>query len=148
MKAFSIILLSFSFFSVSLFGQVTSPEEIVEKTVPKDQRTPPESPAPPPEAAPAPAVSEQPAQPQPVRVAPPVRPKTAEELREIEAKTIAFQTTRASDGSASAQYDLGIRFLKGNGVEQNETEARRWLEAAATQGNTLAIQKLAELNQQ
>jgi TPR repeat protein len=48
----------------------------------------------------------------------------------------------AEKGSASAQGDLGLRYLKGDGLEQNEDLGRSWLEKAAKQGNNLACQTL------
>ena len=126
MKALSLVLLSSALFTVSLFGQATSPEEIVKKTIPKDQRTPPESTAPntvTPEPVPTTAVAPNPPAitNQPVPVAPPVRVKTPAEIQEIERKTIEFQIARAHEGSASAQYDLGMRYLSGNGVDRKST---------------------------
>lgn len=78
-------------------------------------------------------------------VAPPVVVVTAATKEEQEAKLIAFQKKNAADGLPSAQFDLGMRFLAGNGLEKNQATARKWLEAAARQGHTQAIRKLEEL---
>lgn len=71
------------------------------------------------------------------------RPSAAETA----AKVLAFQQQRALSGSAQAQYDLGVRYLAGDGVEKNLTEARRWLSLAVAQKHALAVKKLAELPQ-
>ena len=41
----------------------------------------------------------------------------------------------ARQGHAEAQYSLGILFLTGTGLIQNQTEAVRWIERAAQQGH-------------
>jgi hypothetical protein len=51
---------------------------------------------------------------------------------------------RAEKGSPSAQYDLGMRYLKGDGVQQDEEIGRSWLEKAARQGDNLAYEKLKD----
>ncbi len=68
--------------------------------------------------------------------------KTQAEKNEILRKTIESQKTRAEAGSASAQYDLGVRYLDGNGVEKNLELAKKWLELSAKQGNSQAAKKL------
>ena len=80
-----------------------------------------------------------------VMVVPPVVVVTPATKEEQEAKIIAFQKKNAADGLPSAQFDLGMRFLTGNGVEKNPATARKWLEAAAKQGHTQAARKLEEL---
>lgn len=60
-------------------------------------------------------------------------------------KTVEFQKKRAEDGSTTAQYDLGMRYLTGDGVEKDPETARRWLEAAAKAGHSQAAKKLEEL---
>jgi TPR repeat protein len=59
--------------------------------------------------------------------------------------TVEWQKKRAEHGSPSAQYDLGVRYLTGDGVERNPALARKWLQAAATNGNRQAATKLSEL---
>jgi len=44
-----------------------------------------------------------------------------------------FEAARA--GHADAQYSLGILFLTGSGVEQDDAEARRWIARASAQGH-------------
>lgn len=45
---------------------------------------------------------------------------------------------QAADGYASAQYSLGVRYWRGEAVEQNEAIARQWLEKAAVQNDSEA----------
>jgi TPR repeat protein len=60
-------------------------------------------------------------------------------------RTVEFQKKRAEAGSETAQYDLGMRYLNGDGVEQDLTLARKWLKASAEKGHKFAAKKLAEL---
>jgi len=60
-------------------------------------------------------------------------------------RTIEFQKKRAEQGSAVAQFDLGKRFLTGDGLEQNLQEAKKWFEAAAKQNHAGAAAKLEEV---
>lgn len=104
-----------------------------------------------PEAAPALAPSPAPATPPAANSAAtqfkpaPIPEKTAAEKAAIVHKTVDSQRVRAEAGSAIAQYDYGMRFLNGNGVDKNEETARKWLELSAKQGNSQAEKKLAEL---
>lgn len=68
-----------------------------------------------------------------------------EKLSAADVKALEFQVKRAQEGSASAQYDLGIRYLDGKGVERNEDKALEWLKKSAAQDNIPAKQKLKEL---
>ena len=61
-------------------------------------------------------------------------------------KAVESQMKRAEAGSSGAQYDLGVRYLKGDGVEKDPSLARKWLSASAKQDNTSAQRKLAELD--
>ena len=45
-----------------------------------------------------------------------------------------IEMQEAEQGSASAQFMLGRRYLYGDGVAEDEEQARRWLEKAAAQG--------------
>lgn len=49
-------------------------------------------------------------------------------------------------GQASAQYDYGMRFLNGDGVEKDSDEGRKWIEKAAAQKYSMAVKKLEELD--
>jgi len=45
---------------------------------------------------------------------------------------------RAAGGDASAQLDLGLRYVTGKGIAPNERAALRWIGKAAAQGNAAA----------
>jgi len=82
--------------------------------------------------------------------APAARPEKTAEKKKTEQdavvkRTIEFQTKRAEQGSATAQFDLGKRYLTGDGLEQNLPAARKWFEAAAKQGHAGAATKLEEV---
>ncbi|MEP6663444.1 MAG: hypothetical protein ABJC04_07235 [Verrucomicrobiota bacterium] len=71
--------------------------------------------------------------------------KTKEQMEEALKKTVEFQKQRANAGAPTAQYDLGMRYLTGDGVEKNLDLAKKWLNASATNGNSQAAKKLDEL---
>ena len=52
---------------------------------------------------------------------------------------------RANGGNASAQNSLGLRYYKGEGVEQDYSKAREWIEKAANQGNASAQNNMGYL---
>ena len=72
--------------------------------------------------------------------------KTKEQKDEILRKTIEFQKKKAEEGAPTAQYDLGMRYLDGDGLEKNLDLAKKWLNAAATNGNNQAAKKLESLD--
>jgi len=51
---------------------------------------------------------------------------------------IASLQKMAEQGNGEAQLQLGLRYLNGDGIEQNPNTAVRWLERAARQGQTEA----------
>ena len=57
---------------------------------------------------------------------------------QIEAETKA----KAEAGDAIAQYNLGVMYNKGEGVEWNFKEAAKWYRKAAEQGNAIAQSNL------
>lgn len=66
---------------------------------------------------------------------------TARALAAIEKKNaalLAWQKERAERGEASAQYELGMRYLNGEGVTNNPALAHEWLSKAAAQGHAKA----------
>jgi hypothetical protein len=63
-------------------------------------------------------------------------------------KTVEFQKMRAEEGFESAQYELGLRYLKGDGVEKDELAARKWLALSSKNGYGAATKKLEELDGQ
>ena len=112
------------------------------KAVPPDQRKTTPPPAPP---SPAPAQSGAASTSTTTKAVPAIHTKTAEEKQEIVERTIEHQRKRAEAGNDIAQYDYGMRFLRGEGVEKNLDTARKWLERSAKQGNTLAQKQLDDL---
>lgn len=104
----------------------------------KNPNNPPAAPPPVPQR---PAISATPA-PVPAVAVP---EKTKEQKDEMLRKTIEFQKQRALGGAPTAQYDLGMRYLTGDGVEKDLTLAQKWIGASATNGNSQAIKKLEEL---
>ncbi|WP_444216008.1 tetratricopeptide repeat protein [Dialister hominis] len=52
----------------------------------------------------------------------------------------------AKQGLASAQYDLGLMYEFGRGVEQSDEKAREWYQKAADQGFEDAMVALNSLN--
>jgi len=55
--------------------------------------------------------------------------------------------TAAEDGSAEAQYQLGLMYARGFGIEKNMEQAREWLEKAGNNGYPLALETLESLSQ-
>ena len=73
---------------------------------------------------------------------------TAEKAKqETLRKTIEFQKKRAAEGSPSAQYELGLRYLYGDGLEKDEAAGMKLLEESAKQDYTLAKRRLEELKE-
>ncbi|HNQ90464.1 MAG TPA: hypothetical protein PKM73_17755 [Verrucomicrobiota bacterium] len=118
------------------YAQVLSPRRYVRplNTAP----TPPTPPAP----APAAPVAK-PAAPV-AGTAGAVAAKEAEKKAALK-RTVDFLKQRAEAGSVSAQFDLGKRYMTGDGVEKNLDQAKKWLEAAAKQEHAGAAAKLEEL---
>jgi TPR repeat protein len=98
---------------------------------------------------PAPAAPTPPPQPQATstnKLQAIARPKAKGDKDSADKRLLDFQKQRAMSGQASAQYDLGMRYLNGDGVEENLEEGRKWIEKAAKQEHTMAIKKLEELD--
>jgi TPR repeat protein len=57
---------------------------------------------------------------------------------ELEQKALANTHVQASNGYPSFQFDLGVRYATGRGVDLNMDLARHWLNAAMTNGSTEA----------
>ena len=78
----------------------------------------------------------------------PPPPADAEKAKqETLRKTIEFQKKRAAEGSPSAQYELGLRYLNGDGLEKDEAAGMKLLEESAKQDYTLAKRRLEELKE-
>jgi len=60
---------------------------------------------------------------------------------------LAAVRERANRGDAVAQFNLGLRYVKGHGVPQDYATARGWFEKAAAQGDRLAQSYLGFLYQ-
>ena len=60
-----------------------------------------------------------------------------------------FQSTKAKaeKGDASAQYNLGLMYANGEGVEKDYAEAVKWYRKAAEQGNAIAQSNLGWMYQ-
>ncbi len=129
------------------FGQYSA-RRLTRRIAPQTQPPPQQAPAQPAQAAPAPAPV-QPGYQAPAVAAPsaPVDPqKVAAQKSKSERDLLAWQKKRAEEGSDNAQYELGMRYMTGNGVEQDEKQGREWIEKAAKNGNAKAVKKLEELN--
>lgn len=72
-------------------------------------------------------------------------PKRASK-QEIDNNVVEFQMKRAAEGSASAQYDLAMRYLKGNSVEADFDKAMDLLRQSADQDYSKAASKLKVLS--
>lgn len=72
----------------------------------------------------------------------PAGPNSPEKQAEANSKVLEWHKTQAAAGSASAQYEMGMRHLKGDGVEQSCVKAREWLTKAAKQENLQAYEQL------
>lgn len=70
----------------------------------------------------------------------------ARPARERLAKVLFFQHQQASNGLPSFQYELGRRYFKGDGVNQDLDLARHWLTSACTNGSSLASNLLLQLS--
>jgi TPR repeat protein len=121
-----------------------SARQLTRKIVPPAANQPQPGQTPPPSAA-RPTVPVPPQQ--PAAVPAPVDPaKEKAKQEEVLKKTIEFQKKRAAEGSPSAQYELGLRYFYGDGLEKNEAEGRKWIEESAKNDYTLAKKKLEELD--
>lgn len=63
----------------------------------------------------------------------------------LSAQTIDELKTRAANGDAAAQYNLGNRYYFGEGVTKDYAEAIRWYRKAAEQGQDKAKRRLNEM---
>lgn len=77
-------------------------------------------------------------------VAAPVVPVRREDPG-LEDRIISFQRQNAISGNRTSQYDLGMRYLKGDGLEQDLKQARHWLELSAKNGYSRAKKQLAHM---
>ncbi len=117
----------------------TTPSGPATTEAPPPASTRPTPPAPPVETPPASTTP-------PAPVTPPPAPESVGAAHTPPANPeLTRLIQRASEGNASAQNDLGIRYLVGRGVVQDYEEAARWLRAAAAQDMTNAQYNLGVL---
>ncbi|MGN1308255.1 MAG: tetratricopeptide repeat protein, partial [Akkermansia sp.] len=57
-----------------------------------------------------------------------------------------FFRRAAEQGNAAGMCNLGLCYLHGAGVEQNEDMAREWISRAAAKGNKSAINHMRNFN--
>ncbi len=67
------------------------------------------------------------------------------QVSEAAAKVLKWQLQEATNGAAHAQCSIGLRYLRGDGLPQDKTLARVWLQKSADQGNSEAISGLQKL---
>jgi TPR repeat protein len=63
------------------------------------------------------------------------------------AKAFQYYGLAAAQGMASAQFNLAISYLKGEGVRQDQAKAVEWLKKAADQNYAEAVAALKDLGQ-
>ena len=76
------------------------------------------------------------------------RQKSKEKNYQAQANAIHFLQPQATNGDASAQCELGLHFLNGQGCEINQEQGVYWLQKAAAHGDLRASKKLDQLKQQ
>lgn len=72
--------------------------------------------------------------------------KADAEKREADRKEFTARMEKAEGGSKTAQYDVGMKYLNGVGVEPDRAKAREWLDKAAAQKYASAFNGLGELD--
>ena len=80
-------------------------------------------------------------------VANPIPPREQIEAKAAKRNQAAIDslTRNATKGLAFAEYELGLRYLKGDGVEVDPAKAKEWLQKAAAQGYAKAKAALQSL---
>jgi TPR repeat protein len=64
---------------------------------------------------------------------------------QAQVNAVKWLQPQATNGSAYAQYSLGLHYLSGQGCETNREQAIYWLQKAATQGDLEASNALIRL---
>lgn len=126
------LLLLLGLFAIAYPATAQTARQLTRKIVPQQQQ-----PAPGPRGV-APGVGVQPS----TRVDP---AKIKEHQSQTEKNLVKYHLSRAEAGSDNAQYEIGVRYLTGKGVEKDEKLARKWLQKSAKAKNPKAIKKLNEL---
>jgi TPR repeat protein len=62
-------------------------------------------------------------------------------------KAIEWYRKAAVRGHSESAYLLGMKYLNGDGVEQDKPKAAKWLKQAADQGHSRAERQLEDLKQ-
>ena len=65
-------------------------------------------------------------------------------MEQSDAKAVEWYLKAAEQGESSAQYNLGIAYANGQGVEPSDAKAVEWLHKAAEQGDASAQYNLGE----
>ncbi|GEM_PF-2250114 len=84
---------------------------------------------------------------QPAVAAPIVIPPRAPDP-DREQRIVDFQLQKAISGNPTSQYDIGIRYLKGDGLDQDRAQALNWLKMADQGGNSRAKKQLELIAQE
>lgn len=61
-------------------------------------------------------------------------------------EAVAFLSSAAEAGNTTSQYQLGVLFITGQGVDQDYVQAHKWINVAAAGGNSAAAEKRAVLD--
>jgi len=73
--------------------------------------------------------------------------KARDENYKAQANAIHVLEPEATNGDASAQCELGMHYLNGQGCETNQEQGIYWLQKAAAQGDLRASKKLEQLKE-
>jgi TPR repeat protein len=80
---------------------------------------------------------------------PPPTPRGPEDAPKVsvsnEDPIVEYQKADAAKGFPEAKYALGVRYLTGNGVAQDQSKGKELIQSAADQGSERALEKLREL---
>jgi hypothetical protein len=77
--------------------------------------------------------------------APPEKPKTTEQVLAQQSRVITYQLQQASNGLPSFQYEVGKRYMYGDGLIRDDGLARHWLTSALTNGYSAASNLLSRI---
>ncbi len=73
--------------------------------------------------------------------------KVEAESKRIKQNVLEYQLKRAKAGDPRALYDVGVRYLTGDGVEKDREKALDYLRQSAKDGELLAQRKLQDLGE-
>lgn len=71
--------------------------------------------------------------------------RATNDARRVVERVVRFQREQAEKGLPSFQYELGARYMNGDGVETNRALAVQWLQKAAAQGESRAEKLLQSI---